>query len=85
MLEIMDTFFSEGLAYAHSSLQCDREFVLEALKRNVSNLLYVCDELRRDKAFILKAMKLNTHAYYYAHESLKQDRDLVKVIGRKNI
>ena len=85
MLEIMDTFCSWGFEYAHSLLQCDREFVLEALKRDVYGLRIACDELRCDKAFILKAMKLDTSAYYYAHESLKQDRDIVKVIGRKNI
>lgn len=66
-----------GVACADEDIQCDAQFLLEAIKIDIDSLGYADGSVKKDKEFILRAIAIDYRALFYAHESLKRDKDFV--------
>jgi hypothetical protein len=54
----------------------NKEFVLEAVRKNGSALEYASKELRGDKEVVLEAVKQDGLALNYAREELRNDKEV---------
>ena len=65
-------------------LRRNKQIVLEILKKNGSELIYVSEELRSDKEVVLEAVKQNGRTLYNASNDLKSDKEVVLVSVRND-
>jgi len=61
------------LQYVSEELRRDKEFVLEAVRRNPKVLEYASEALRDDKRFVLEAVRQNPEALKYAGSRILVD------------
>ena len=66
-----------ALACASEELRCDRDVVIEAVKKYGKSLCWASRELRNDREVVLAAIKNNRWALQYASDELRKDRDFV--------
>jgi hypothetical protein len=65
-------------------LKEDREFMLEAVKRNGLTLNWASRELKADKEIAFEAVKQNGKALYYASDEMKNDKEVVMEAVKQN-
>jgi len=61
----------------------DREFILGAVSRDGSVLMYLTAERRSDKEIVLRAVKKDGTALRFASESMRKDKEVVKAAVRQ--
>ena len=60
----------------------DKDFVLEAVKRNGMALEYADKSLKKDKSIVLEAVKQEGSPLQFVDESLKNDPDVIKAVKK---
>lgn len=61
-----------------SELLCrDKDFMLEAIKIDKTNIFDASEELKNDKNFILESIKIHPSNMFHASEELKNDKDFM--------
>lgn len=66
------------LHFADTELQNDKEFCVEAIKRNGNNYRFVSESLKNDKEVFLEAVSKDGNFLKITPECLKHDHDIVK-------
>jgi hypothetical protein len=84
LLEASKSAILFALCYAHEDFKSDKEFILEAVKKNDQALLYAHEDLKNDKKFILEAVRQNGFALQYVCEDLKRDKEVVLEAVKQN-
>lgn len=76
--------WSGALKSCSSELYSDRDFMLQAVKRNGLSLQYASDELRSDRELVLEAVKRSAQALTYADRAFRSDKEVMLELVKQN-
>lgn len=76
MLGMISRRSYDMLQYASADLRGDRDFMLEAIKRNWRLFDYASDSLKRDRDFVLEIIRQSPWLFEFIPQNFRGDRDI---------